>query len=159
MKDLEDIEPELSESLIWMTTNNVNNLEQPFIYEVDVLGTKVVQDLVENGSNIMLDEENKDSYIKSLYLAKTLKEVETQIESFKEGFFTIVPKDLVSIFSSGEVGILISGKSEIDAEDMIRYTVYSGTNRSTQRIQWFRDIVRNMDQSMLANLLFFITGR
>ena len=158
LNDLEDIEPELTESLTWMTKNNVNELEQPFIYEIDFFGTMLTEELVENGSNKLLNEENKDLYIRRLYLAKTFKEVETQVELFKQGFFEIVPKNLLDIFSSGEVGILISGTSEIDVQDLIRHTVCKGINRTTQRVQWFWEIIQGMDQIMLANLLFFITG-
>lgn len=159
LNDLEDIEPEFMQSLSWMLTNDVTDLEQPFIYELDVFGMKVSQDLVENGINLTVDEVNKETYITNVCLSKTLKEVDHQIQSFKKGFFEIVPEELAKIFSSGELEILISGKSEIDIQDLMKYATYRELNKDSLLVQWFWEIVQIMDQNMLANLLFFITGK
>ena len=45
LNDLEDIEPELVQSLRWMLDNDVTELDQPFIYELDVFGAHVTQKL------------------------------------------------------------------------------------------------------------------
>ena len=158
LNDLEDIDPELKHSLDWIKSNDPTDLEQPFSYELDVLGIRVSQELKEDGSNTVVDETNKNSYIKKLYLAKTQGEVLKQIESFKKGFFEIIPEDFVKLFSSAELGILISGKSEIDIQDLMKHTTYQDINRNSNQVKWFWEIIGLMDQNMLANLLFFITG-
>ena len=158
LNDLEDIEPELTNSLNWMLNNDVTDLEQPFMYELDVFGYNVSQELRENGANTLVDEFNKEKYITKLYLAKTSKEVDTQVQSFKKGFFEIVPEDLVKLFSSAELEILISGKSEIDILDLKNFATYREISKDSHLVQWFWEIVEIMDQNLLANLLFFITG-
>ena len=158
LNDLEDIEPEFMQSLTWMLTNDPTDLEQPFIYELDLCGVKAPQELRANGANTLVNEQNKELYIMRLCISKTLEEVEQQIEKFKQGFFEIVPEHLAKLFSSGELEILISGKSEIDIQDLMKYTTYQDLNKDSLIVQWFWEIIAIMDQNMLANLLFFITG-
>jgi len=158
LNDLEDIDPEFMQSLSWMLNNDVTDLEQPFIYELDLFGSKVVQELKEDGINATVDETNKKQYISRVCLARTLKEVEQPIERFKKGFYKIVPEHLAKLFASGELEILISGKSELDLQDLMKNTTYRDLNKESLLVQWFWEIVATMDQIMLANLLFFITG-
>jgi len=158
LNDLEDIDPEFMQSLSWMLNNDVTDLEQPFIYELDLFGVKVVQELTEDGINVTVDETNKKQFISKVYLSKTLKEVEQPIERFKKGFYKIVPEHLAKLFASGELEILISGKSELDIQDLMKNTTYRDLNKESLLVQWFWEIVALMDQIMLANLLFFITG-
>lgn len=158
LTDLEDIEPELMHSLNWMLTNPISDLEMPFTYELDVFGRKVLQELIENGANVVINEENKESFVSKMYLAKAFKEVEKQIQTFKEGFYEVLPEKLLKLFSSGELEILISGQSEIDIEDLKKYAISKDMVKDHPLVKWFWEIVEIMDQPMLANLLFFITG-
>lgn len=43
------------------------------------------------------------------------KNIKTQIEKFLEGFHELIPHDLVSIFDSHELELMISGLPEIDS--------------------------------------------
>jgi len=157
MNDLEDIDPELVSSWRWMLKNDVEDLEQPFMYELDVFGTRVIQELCENGSETIVDEENKASYISEMCYAKSYNEVKQQVISFKNGLFEVINKDLLRIFSSGELEVLISGLSEIDSKDLLKHLQHKDIKKK-QLVQWFKEIIEVMDQSMLANLLFFVTG-
>ena len=158
MNDLEDIDPELVSAWRWMLKNEVEDLEQPFMYELDVFGTKIVQELCENGSETIVDEENKASYISEMCYAKSYNEVKQQVLSFKNGLFEVINKDLLRIFSSGELEVLIAGLSDIDAKDLLKHLQHKDV-KSKKLVQWFKEIIEVMDQSMLANLLFFITGK
>mmetsp|Transcript_39276 Transcript_39276/g.34966 ORF Transcript_39276/g.34966 Transcript_39276/m.34966 type:complete len:319 (-) Transcript_39276:3002-3958(-) len=158
LNDLEDIDPELKQSLKWMLDNEVEALYQPFTYEIDAFGKRLGQELKEGGEDIIVDELNKGEYVELMQLTKTYREVASYIEKFKEGFFEIMPEELVEIFSPSELEILISGKSEIDVEDLKKHTKLRELNKDDIIVKWFWEIVENMDQDTLANLLFFITG-
>ena len=159
MRDIEDIEPELTLSLQWMLENEVTDLEQPFTYELNVFGVNVTQELEQNGSDLIVDEINKELYVSRLCMVKSLKENEEQIRSFKDGLFEIVPADAMKVFSSGELAILISGQPEVNVADLKEHTLYGGGHsRDSKLVEWFWEAVESMDQATLANLVFFITG-
>ncbi len=159
LADLEDIEPDMLPSWRWMLENKVEDLDQPFIYELDLFGSKIVQELIENGSDVVVNDENKLNYINQIVLAKSYNEVKEQIDSFKQGLFELIPQKIISLFSSREIETLISGESTINASDLIKHVLYNEkTFQNAPLVIWFKEIVEAMDQEMLANLLFFITG-
>lgn len=84
--------------------------------------------------------------------------IHDQIAAFKEGFWEVVPKHLVSIFNEGELELLVSGLPEIDVADLRANTEYAGYSASSQVIHWFWEVVREMDREDLARLVQFVTG-
>ena len=141
-----------------MLDNDVTELDQPFIYELDVFGVHVAQKLDEHTSDLVVSEMNKESYVSKLCIAKSYTEVEQQIQSFKKGLYEVIPANSLRIFSPGELAILISGRSEIDVNDLCTNARYSGYAKDEQIVIWFWEIVQDMSQSLRASLLFFITG-
>ena len=156
---MEDIDPEMITSLKWMLSNDVTGLEHNFTYEINIFGTNYTQALGDKEANTTIDELNKNSYIRKLCLTKCVTEVEKQIQSFKQGFFHVFNEEAIKLFTAAELGILISGKQEIDFEDLKQYAEYEGLDKDSLLVTWFWEIVQTMDQGMLASLLFFITGR
>ena len=45
---------------------------------------------------------------------KMYKEVQKQVDNFLEGFYEVIPKDLISIFNYKELELLISGLPNFD---------------------------------------------
>ena len=50
--------------------------------------------------------------------------IRSQIDSFLEGFYEIIPKRLISIFDEQELELLIAGLPSIDIEDLKANTEY-----------------------------------
>ena len=50
--------------------------------------------------------------------------VRSQIKSFLEGFYDVIPKNLISIFNEQELELLISGLPAIDIDDLKANTEY-----------------------------------
>jgi E3 ubiquitin-protein ligase HUWE1 len=44
------------------------------------------------------------------------KEIELQLKAFLEGFHELIPSSLISIFSSKELELMISGLPDIDSK-------------------------------------------
>ena len=65
LNDLESIDPEFYNSLVWVRDNNVEEcgLEMYFQVDYELLGEVRSYDLKEGGSDIPLTEENKQEYI------------------------------------------------------------------------------------------------
>lgn len=65
IKDLESIDTEFYNSLIWIRDNNIEecNLEMYFCVDMELLGKVTSHELKSGGSNILVTEENKEEYI------------------------------------------------------------------------------------------------
>ena len=77
-----------------------------------------------NGRNIAVTEANKREYVQLACQMKMTGSIRTQIKSFLEGFYEIIPKDLISIFNEQEMELLISGLPTIDIDDLKANTEY-----------------------------------
>lgn len=109
-RDIESIDPEYYNSLVWMLQNDITDvIDQTFSVEADDLGQFKVVDLIPNGRTIPVTQANKSQYIKLISQQKLTKEIQEQIDAFLTGFYQVVPKELIQIFSDAELELLISG--------------------------------------------------
>ena len=115
-----------------------------FSTEQDNFGQIETIDLIEDGRNISVTEENKAEYVEYFYWSLSLitqwkvhKRVEIQSESFKTGFFEVIPRELLNVFDERELELLIGGIAEIDVNDWKKHTEYRGYNENDELIRWF----------------------
>jgi len=158
--DIEDVDPDYYKSLKWILENDISSagLDLTFSYEFDKFGQFVTEDLVPNGRNIPVTEENKKEYVHLICNHKMARGIKAQIENFLSGFFELIPKSLIAIFDSKELELLISGLPDIDIVDLKENTEYHGFDSNSQVIRWFWEILEDMDSTQRANLLQFVTG-
>lgn len=81
------------------------------------------------------------------------------LQSFLDGFWELIPQDLINLFNDHELELLISGLPDIDVSDLRANTEYSGYSAASPVIQWFWQVVEGLDKQDLALLLQFVTGR
>ncbi len=81
-----------------------------------------------------------------------------QIGAFLEGFWELVPRHLIAIFNDHELELLISGLPDIDVADLRANTEYQGYTAASAPVQWFWEVVNEMEKEDLALLLQFVTG-
>lgn len=86
------------------------------------------------------------------------KSIEKQLENFLAGFYEVIPKRLISIFSDKELELLISGCPEISVADLKNNTEYVNYVPSHQNIIWFWELMHELDQKHLAMFVQFVTG-
>jgi E3 ubiquitin-protein ligase HUWE1 len=159
VKDMESFDPEYYKSLIWMLENDITDIiTETFSVEDEAFGVTEVHDLVPNGREIAVTEENKHEYVRLVVEHKLLTSVQEQMQEFLKGFHEIIPADLIAIFGEQELELLISGLPDIDIDDWRANTEYQNYNPSSQQIQWFWRALRSFDKEELAKLLQFVTG-
>ncbi|KAB7505944.1 E3 ubiquitin-protein ligase Su(dx), partial [Armadillidium nasatum] len=92
MKDLESIDPEFYNSLIWIRDNNIEEcgLEMFFSTDFEVLGKITEVELKPNGKNIQVTEENKEEYVDLMMQWRLTRGQELQTQHFLEGFSEFV---------------------------------------------------------------------
>ncbi|KAL8688982.1 MAG: hypothetical protein Q9218_005238 [Villophora microphyllina] len=159
IKDMETLDLDYYRSLLWMLENDVTEIiTETFSVETDDFGVIEVVDLIENGRNIAVTEENKHEYVQLVVEYRLTGSVKNQLEQFLRGFHDIVPPELIAIFNEQELELLISGLPDIDVDDWKNNTEYHNYSASSSQIQWFWRAVRSFDKEERAKLLQFVTG-
>ncbi|KAL6153386.1 E3 ubiquitin-protein ligase tom1 [Exserohilum turcicum] len=159
LKDMETLDLEYYKSLEWMIHNEITDIiTETFSVEVEAFGEMQTVDLIENGRNIPVTEDNKHEYVRLITEHRLLGAVQEQLENFLKGFHDIVPAELVSIFSEQELELLISGLPDINVDDWKNNTEYHNYTAASPQIQWFWRAVRTFEKEEQAKLLQFVTG-
>nr|XP_031543841.1 E3 ubiquitin-protein ligase Itchy homolog [Vicugna pacos] len=160
LKDLESIDPEFYNSLIWVKENNIEEcgLEMYFSVDKEILGEIKSHDLKPNGGNILVTEENKEEYIRMVAEWRLSRGVEEQTQAFFEGFNEILPQQYLQYFDAKELEVLLCGMQEIDLNDWQRHAIYRHYTRTSKQILWFWQFVKEIDNEKRMRLLQFVTG-
>ncbi|KAM0754299.1 HECT-domain-containing protein [Meredithblackwellia eburnea MCA 4105] len=157
--DLESIDPEYHKSLVWMLNNDIEGIfDLTFSVETDDFGVVNVVDLVPNGRNVAVTNENKAEYVRLIADQRLSTDIKEQMEALLKGLYEIVPKDLLKIFSERELELLISGLPEIDVDEWRANTVLHNFTPTHPVIGYFWRAVRSFTMEERAKLLQFVSG-
>ena len=158
--DLKMIDEQLYNSLNYMRENNIEGIFfSTFSFENDVKGKKELQELIPNGSEIQVTEENKCDYIEQRSNFELFFGTKSPISIIRDGFFSFFPIEALSGLKGSELTSAICGAQIIDVEEWREFTQYSGEySQNHEVIQQFWRTVLNFPQSKLQALLQFVTG-
>ena len=158
--DMEDYDPVYYNSIKWLLENDFTNSETylTYSYNHDNLGEIQTVDLIENGRNIDVNEDNKFDYIQRLCSSKLYDTIKPQIDALLKGFYEIIPQKLISIFNYRELELVISGMPTIDINDWKNNTIYENYNEESNIIKYFWEIIESFDNDERAEFLQFVTG-
>ncbi|GFZ07365.1 LOW protein: E3 ubiquitin ligase-like protein [Actinidia rufa] len=164
--DIEAVDPDYYKNLKWMLENDVSDIpdltfsmdadeEKRILYEK----TEVTDyELKPGGRNVRVTEETKHEYVDLVADHILTNAIRPQITSFLEGFNELIPRDLISLFNDKELELLISGLPEIDLDDLMANTEYTGYTAASGVVQWFWDVVKAFNKEDMARLIQFVTG-
>ncbi|XP_059479135.1 E3 ubiquitin-protein ligase Nedd-4 isoform X3 [Neocloeon triangulifer] len=159
LKDMESVDSEYYNSLLWIKENDPSELELTFCVDEDSFGHTSQRELKPNGANIALTNENKDEYINLVIEWRFVARVKEQMQAFLEGFSALVPLNLIKIFDENELELLMCGIQHIDVKDWRLNTHYKGDYHPNHLVvQWFWRVVLSFNNEMRARLLQFVTG-
>ncbi|XP_062315854.1 E3 ubiquitin-protein ligase Itchy-like [Osmerus eperlanus] len=160
LKDLESIDPEFYNSLIWIKENDIEEcgLEMYFSVDKEILGEVTTHDLKPDGGDLQVTEENKEEYIRLVAEWRLSRGVEEQTQAFFEGFNEVLPQQYLQYFDAKELEVMLCGMQEIDLADWQRNTIYRHYARSSKQILWFWQLIKEMDNEKRMRLLQFVTG-
>lgn len=159
LKDLESMDLDYYKSLLWILENDITDvITEDFSVVEEQFGEEKIVDLIPDGRNIPVTEDNKREYVNAQVRYRLTTSVREQLENFVRGFHDIIPAELVAIFDEQELELLISGLPEIDVDDWKAHTEYHNYNANSPQVTWFWRIVRGMSNEERAKLLQFVTG-
>ncbi|XP_037817038.1 E3 ubiquitin-protein ligase Nedd-4 isoform X2 [Lucilia sericata] len=159
LKDMESVDTEYYNSLMWIKENDPRQLELTFCVDEDIFGQKSQHELKGEGANIEVTNENKDEYIKLVIEWRFVARVKEQMTAFLDGFGSVIPLNLIKIFDEHELELLMCGIQNIDVKDWRENTLYKGDYHQNHIIiQWFWRAVLSFSNEMRSRLLQFVTG-
>uniref|UniRef100_A0A674K4E1 NEDD4-like E3 ubiquitin-protein ligase WWP2 n=2 Tax=Terrapene triunguis TaxID=2587831 RepID=A0A674K4E1_9SAUR len=160
LKDLESIDPEFYNSIVWIKENSLEEcgLELYFIQDMEILGKVTTHELKEGGESIRVTEENKEEYIMLLTDWRFTRGVEEQTKAFLDGFNEVAPLEWLRYFDEKELELMLCGMQEMDMSDWQKNTIYRHYTKNSKQIQWFWQVIKEMDNEKRIRLLQFVTG-
>ena len=86
IKDMETLDLDYYKSLLWMLENDITDIiTETFSIETEAFGVTQIVDLIEDGRNIAVTEENKQEYIQLVVEYRLTGSVKSQLEEFLRG--------------------------------------------------------------------------
>lgn len=160
MKDIESIDPEFYNSLVWIKDNNIDEcgLELYFSVDFEILGQVIHHELQDGGDKIRVVEENKEDYMRLMTEWRMTRGIEDQTKAFLDGFNEVVPLEWLKYFDERELELMLCGMQEIDVDDWQHNAIYRHYTRNSKQVVWFWQFVRTTDNEKRARLLQFVTG-
>ncbi|GAA5959773.1 hypothetical protein JCM21900_006378 [Sporobolomyces salmonicolor] len=164
LDDLASLDPELYAGLIKLK-NYPGNVEEDlslnFTVTDDDFGVSRTIDLIPNGSEIAVTNENRMQYIVLVSNYRLNVQIAPQCRAFLQGVLELVPERFLRMFNAPELAILIGGVDEpIDVSDLRRNTVYGGWDgdENNPTITAFWSTVESFGKDDRAKLVKFVTS-
>jgi E3 ubiquitin-protein ligase HUWE1 len=158
-EDLKHVDTELYRALEFMKTSNIDGVFfETFSLEKECAGKRLCWDLKPGGRSIEVCEENKIEFIE-LRSRFEVSSIQEALETICEGFFSVVPKNLIERVSVEELEQLLCGNPTIDLNEWKEFTEYSGCYSVNHPvIKNFWNVLSEFSQDQLQKLLQFVTG-
>jgi hypothetical protein len=147
--DLKDVDPILFKNLI--NIFNFNKFEN-LTFSIEEKNFKLNNNinLIENGNNINVNNENKLEYIKLITKYKLISSIKNQLKYILNGIFEIIPKNYFKIFNENELElILCNNYINLNVEDLINSTIYIGFNENDKFIKLFWKIINEFKKFLI----------
>lgn len=127
--ELKNLDPEYFKNLVNLK-NYLGDIENDFglnftIDDEEEKGVVKTIELIKDGRNVNVTQNNKLFYIRRVAKYKLTDSVLAQCESFKNGILKVIDEEALRLFTSDEMRQLITGfDKEIDVNDMKLNTNY-----------------------------------
>ncbi len=116
-------------------------------------------ELKKGGKEILVNEGNKEEFCRLFLEYYLVRSVQSQLESFLRGFYSLIHKDMVSILDVDEFEFFMCGDPRIDLEDWRRNTAYKEFyGPEHQVIRWFWEVMGELTEDERRLFLQFCTG-
>ncbi|XP_073786233.1 E3 ubiquitin-protein ligase NEDD4 isoform X2 [Danio rerio] len=159
LQDMESVDSEYFNSLRWILENDPTDLDLRFTIDEELFGQTHQHELKPGGADIVVNDTNKKEYIHLVMQWRFVDRIQRQMTAFKEGFYELIPQDLIKIFDENELELLMCGLGDVDVNDWRENTKYkNGYNPNHPAIIWFWKTVLLMDAEKRIRLLQFVTG-
>ncbi len=160
--DLQSYDNKFYQSLLQLKgLENVEDAGLTFNVTTDgSFGNHKVIDLIPNGRDILVTNQNVIQYVHSMAHYKLNVQISQQSKAFLLGFRDLIPAEFIRMFNQNEMQMLIGGsENSFDVVDMAKHTKYAtGYHVSQPYIQEFWKTIDSFSNEDRALLLKFWTS-
>eukprot|EP00898_Chlorokybus_atmophyticus_P000782 jgi/Chlat1/1704/Chrsp127S01928 len=162
LNDLPSLDPELYRSLMFLKhyKGDVSELSLYFTVDNNEFGEHAETELVPNGRDVLVTNENKLHYIHKVADHRLNIQIRQQSAAFLKGFQDLIKPEWIALFGEDELQMLISGsESRVDIEDLKAYVNYSGGyHKDHSVIRHFWDVFASFTSEQQRQVLKFVTA-
>lgn len=162
LASLASLDSELYRGLIYLKnyTGDVEaDLSLNFTVTDEEFGQRKVTELVPDGANIAVTDQNRLSYIFRVANYRLDAQIRAQSKAFFMGLSELIDPRWLRIFDQVELQRLVKGSEEpINIDDLRANTVYSDYHEKDLTIEYFWQSLESFDQQTRAALLKFVTS-
>lgn len=159
--DLAEIEPEIATSLKNTLKNNLKGKDSGlnFSVETDYFGEKRFYDLIKNGKDVPVTEENKEDFVEKYLDWFFNKSIQPQFEPFSKGFYSVMSGKVIKLFRADELDLAINGIESFNFQELKSTTKYDdGYTDDSITIKYFWEVLLNLNDNEKRDFLKFLTG-
>ena len=162
-EDLKYVDGELYNSINYILSTQLTNAITIGTFTITkrhpITKSETSVDLKENGSQIQIDESNKEEFAKLFFEATFITNTKSQTEALINGFTSLIPRTIIEVLDPEELEYFICGEPTLDVADWKENTLYGAPYSETHPvIILFWKMVENMSTSEREKLLQFCTG-
>jgi hypothetical protein len=132
---------------------DVKGISTPQSIDSDLLDSPTIQ-----SEASLVTNANRAQYVKDYILWLTQKSIQPQYDAFARGFYTVLDRTALSIFTPDALQALVEGSTEIDVDELEKYTTYDEYMATDPAIIDFWHVVRDMSADQHRQLLEFVTA-
>ncbi|KAG1456477.1 hypothetical protein G6F46_003782 [Rhizopus delemar] len=161
LDDLSSLDPELYRGLLTLKNydGNVEDLSLDFTITHDELGKSKTVELIPNGSQIAVTNQNRIQYIYLVANYRLNIQIAKQCRAFFKGLSTIVDIKWLRMFNEQELQVLLGGASiPIDLDDLRANTVLAGYMEHDATVQNFWKVLESFDNTLRMKFVKFVTS-
>ncbi|BGP04499.1 Putative E3 ubiquitin-protein ligase [Rhodotorula toruloides] len=163
LRDLAQVQPALARGLQQLLDYDKGDVEGTFLWSFvgtyEAWGEVVEVDLVENGAEVAVTDENRQDYVQRLVNFILSTSVSSQWDAFSEGFNEVCSGNALSLFKAQELELVVRGSPEpLDVQALKGVTVYEGFSADEPTIQHFWSVFASLQPDRQRRLLAFCTA-
>ncbi|KAJ1914588.1 putative E3 ubiquitin-protein ligase, partial [Coemansia sp. S17] len=161
--DVSQFRPDLARGLRALLQYRDDDVEDTFglVFEAsyDAYGEITTVPLIPNGAHVPVTSQNRVEYVMR-YLQWILNDsIAKQFEPFKRGFYYVCGGNALSLFKPEEIELMVRGSGEDwDPRDLIPLTEVVGFEEAMVVLDWFWEVLREMEPAERKLFLAFVTG-
>lgn len=164
LNDLKSIDPQLAqglEQLLEFTGDVESTFARSFEVSREAWGAVHTTELIPNGSQIPVTNENRQDYVSRYIQWFLVESVKVQLLAFRRGFFSVIDESLLRDLQirASELELMIVGVRSLDFDALERSARYDdGYDAQSKTVQSFWRVAHSLSDEEKRTLLRFITG-